>query len=240
MSYLLKAAEHLNQLEQSANEQLNIASQATAQKIKEGGIVHLFGCGHSSLIAQEPYYRAGGLVPVCPLVIDPLTLNQGAVRASEYEKTAGFVEGYLTKEDIREEDVLLVISTSGRNPAPIDVAQYGREKGAYVIGLLSMKYSASQPSRHHSGKRLEDTVDTVIDTQVPLGDAAIKEEGISQAFAPLSSVVGVSLIQDLLAKTIVRLKDIGEEPPIFMSGNLDGVAEHNHKLVERYKDRIRF
>ncbi|GGF29370.1 hypothetical protein GCM10010954_30630 [Halobacillus andaensis] len=240
MSYLSKVAEQIHHLEQSTNEQLTSISQTIATKLKAGGIIHLFGCGHSSLLAQEPYYRAGGLVPVRPLVIEPLMLQQGAVQSSVYEKTSHFVHDYVTEEDVREEDVLIVISTSGRNPAPIDAANFGGEKGAYVIGMLSMEYSTTQPSRHVSGKRLEDVVDAVIDTQVPLGDALLKEEGIPQAFGPLSSVVGVALIQDLLAKTVVHLKEMGEEPPVFMSGNLDGVDEHNRKLVEKYKHRIQF
>ncbi|MCP3032537.1 SIS domain-containing protein [Halobacillus sp. A1] len=240
LSYLSKAAAHISQLEQTTNDQLTAISQTIAKRLKSSGIIHLFGCGHSSLLAQEPYYRAGGLVPVRPLIIEPLTLSQGAVQSSEYEKTDHFVHDYLTKEDIRKEDVLIVISTSGRNPAPIDTAAYARECGAYVIGLLSAQYAATQPSRHQSGKRLEDVVDTVIDTQIPVGDAAITEEGISEAFAPLSSVVGTALIHDLLAKTIVGLKEMGEDPPIFRSGNVDGADEHNRKLVKRYRDRIEF
>ncbi|MCP3027843.1 sugar isomerase domain-containing protein [Halobacillus sp. A5] len=238
MSYLSKAADLLRQLEHSGDRRG--ISTVIAEKLKAGGIIHLFGCGHSSLLAQEPYYRAGGLVPVRPLVIEPLLLSQGAVQSSIAEKTNGFVHDYLAGEDIREDDVLIVISTSGRNPAPVDAALFGQEQGTYTIGLLSMEYSNGQPSRHNSGKRLEDVVEAVIDTQVPVGDAVLNEEGIAQFFAPLSSVAGTALLQDLLAKTIVSLKDMGEEPPIFMSGNLDGVEEHNRRLVERYKDRIEF
>ncbi|MFG6147734.1 sugar isomerase domain-containing protein [Halobacillus sp. B23F22_1] len=240
MSYLSKAAEQILRLEESTNERMTSISQTIAEKLKAGGIIHLFGCGHSSLLAQEPYYRAGGLVPVRPIIIEPLMLHHGAVKSSVYEKTSHLVQDHIAEEDVREEDVLIVISTSGRNPAPIDAAKFGRKKCAYVIGMLSMEYASNQPSRHESGKRLEDVVDAVIDTQVPLGDALLKEEGVPTAFAPLSSVVGVALIQDLLAKTVVRLKEMGEVPPVFMSGNLDGVEEHNSKLVERYKHRIEF
>ncbi|MFC7062112.1 sugar isomerase domain-containing protein [Halobacillus seohaensis] len=240
LSYLSKVSDQLMNLEKSTSTHLTSVSRMITEQLNKDGIIHLFGCGHSSLLAQEPYYRAGGLVPIRPMIIEPLTLSQGAVQSSEYEKTPNFAEGYLAAEDVRAEDVVIVISTSGRNPAPIDVANYSRGKGAYVIGLMSMEYSFTQPSRHPSGKRLEEVVDIVIDTQVPIGDAALEVEGIAQAFAPVSSVIGAALIQDLLAKTIVSLQESGEEPPIFLSGNLDGVEEHNRKLIEKYQDRIKF
>ncbi|WP_079525506.1 sugar isomerase domain-containing protein [Halobacillus hunanensis] len=240
MNYLLKAAEQLRNLELSTTGQLTTVSQAMAEQLKQEGIIHLFGCGHSSLIAQEPYYRAGGLVPVRPIMIESLMLHEGALQSSVNEKTVNYVNDVLAGEDIRERDVLIVISTSGRNPAPIDAAMFGRERGAYVIGLMSREYTQSQPSRHPSGKRLEDVVNAVIDTQVPVGDAILKEEGIAHAFAPSSSVIGTALLQDLFAKTIVSLKELGEDPPIFLSGNVDGSEQHNQSLVEKYKDRIQF
>ncbi|UOQ91732.1 SIS domain-containing protein [Halobacillus shinanisalinarum] len=240
MDYLSKVAEQLKSLQASTSGQLTSIGGLIAEQLRQGGIIHLFGCGHSSLLAQEPFYRAGGLVPVRPITIEPLMLHQGAVQSSIKEKTVDFVNDYLLEEDIREGDVLIVISTSGRNPAPIDVALFGQKKGAYVIGLMSKKYASSQPSRHPSGKRLEQVVDVVIDTQVSVGDSMIEKEGIAQAFAPASSVIGTALIQALFAKTIVCFKELGEAPPIFLSGNIDGVEQHNQSLVEKYKDRIKF
>ncbi|MFD2923267.1 SIS domain-containing protein [Halobacillus naozhouensis] len=240
MNYLVKVAEQLKNLELSTHCQLTTISQTVAEYLKQGQIIHLFGCGHSSLIAQEPYYRAGGLVPVRPILIESLMLHQGALQSSVNEKTVDYVHDSLANEDIREGDILIVISTSGRNPAPIDVAMFGQERGAYVIGLMSREYTQSQPARHPSGKRLEEVVNVVIDTQVPVGDAVLEKEGIAQAFAPASSVIGTVLIQDLFAKTIVSLKELGVDPPIFQSGNIDGSEQHNKTLVEKYKDRIQF
>ncbi|ASF38258.1 SIS domain-containing protein [Halobacillus halophilus] len=240
MSYLLQAAERLERLDRDTGEQLNSISREIAHRLKNKGVIHVFGCGHSGLIAQEPYYRAGGLVPVRPILVEPLMLHKGAVKSSQYEKQPGFIQSYLEKEDIREGDVFLVISTSGRNPAPIDAAIYAREKGAYVIGMLSMDYADNFPSRHPSGKRLEEVVEEVVDTQIRAGDTSQEAEGVSQAFAPMSSVIGTALLQSLLAQVILSYRDLGETPPIFLSGNLEGVQEHNSELVETYKDRISF
>ncbi|WP_082233241.1 sugar isomerase domain-containing protein [Halobacillus massiliensis] len=237
MTYLSKVIRHLQELETSNTKELG---RRITERLINGGIIQLFGCGHSSLLAQEPYYRAGGLVPVKPIIIEPLMLHEGPVRSSAYEKTSHYVENYLEDVDLRKEDTLIIISTSGRNPAPIDTALWGKKKGAYVLGILSKAYSISQPSRHLSGKRLEDVVDDVIDTNIPVGDAILEEGSTGQPFAPASSVAGIALLQNLLAEVVTCYKEFGEEPPIFWSGNLDGVEEHNKRLIEKFEHRINF
>ncbi|MCA0970909.1 SIS domain-containing protein [Halobacillus litoralis] len=234
MSYLSKAVETLNIIESEEGPVITAVGRQLADVIEGGGILHTFGCGHSGLLAQDAYYRAGGLVPVRPITIEPLMLHEGARRSSELERTPDFVTPYLEKEPVRDGDMVLVISVSGRNPAPVDTARFFKKKGIKVIALTSLAYSDTQPSRHVSGQRLEDVADWTIDLHVPVGDAAMSAEGLDQAFSPLSSVAGTAALHALFSKTIEDLHGRGVDVPIFKSGNIDGSDAHNEKMIERY------
>ncbi|WP_027953875.1 sugar isomerase domain-containing protein [Halobacillus kuroshimensis] len=237
MSYLMDVTRRLQALAGSQSEAFEVISRRYAEVISRGGVIHMFGCGHSSLIAQEAYYRAGGLVPVRPIMIEPLMLHQGAAMASRNERTPGFVHPYLEKEDVKPEDAVLVISTSGRNPAPVEAAEFFKEMGVYTTALTSLRYADSQPSRMDSGKRLEDVAENVIDMEVPVGDAVMKGKGTD--YSPVSTVLGTAIIHELLTRTIQHLERSGNEVPIFKSGNVDGSDEHNQRMMEHYT-RIRF
>lgn len=237
MSYLLDVSRRLQTLAGRQSEAFATISRRYAEAISRGGIIHMFGCGHSSLIAQEAYYRAGGLVPVRPILIEPLMLHKGAVQASQYERTPGFVGPYLEKEDVQPEDAVLILSTSGRNPAPVEAAEFFRERDVYTTALTSLRYAASQPSRLDSGKRLEDAAENVIDMDVPVGDAVMKGKGTSHS--PVSTVLGTAIVHELLTRTIHHLEESGMDVPVFKSGNVDGSDEHNQRMIDHYT-RIRF
>lgn len=214
-------------------------AEEMAKRLSRGGIIQLFGCGHSHLIAAEPYFRAGGLVPIQPVFVEPLMLHEGAMRSSENEKDAEYIRTFEGEMDIQPDDTLIVISTSGRNPVPIDVAYKAKECGAYTVSIQSLSYTASnQPSKHHSGHRLEEVVDRILNTGVPVGDGLLAWEGLP--YAPASSVIGNALLHATLSRVIEMMIESGIEPPIFKSGNLDGSAEHNERLVAKYGARIRF
>lgn len=236
--YFVNAKERLDLVEKNEKENMFAAAQKVAEAIKNGGIVQLFGCGHSHILTEEVFYRAGGLVPIKPILVEPLMLHEGALRSSSLERQNDYAAEFMKEQDIRSEDVVFVLSTSGRNPVPVDVAQAAAEKGAYVIGLTSFEYSQSQPSRHKSGKHLYNSVDLAIDNHSVKGDAILSYEKVSVPFAPTSTVVGAVILNAILAEAIKILADQGIEPPIFLSGNIDGADQHNNKLVEKYKARI--
>ena len=219
---------------------LELAAEKLATTIKQGGIIHLFGCGHSHLLAEELYYRAGGLAPIHPILPDELMLHKGALRSSRLERTYGYAQTFMKNEDIRKHDSIIVISTSGRNPVPIDVALIAKEKGAYTIGMSSTVYTGEQTSRHPSGEFLKDVVDLHIDNHVPMGDAILQHELVSVPFAPTSTVVGATILNSIIGKVISNLAEEGLEPPIFLSGNIDGADGHNRNLVEKYNKRLQF
>ncbi|MGD7044663.1 sugar isomerase domain-containing protein [Jeotgalibacillus proteolyticus] len=211
------------------------------QKIHNGGIIQLFGCGHSNLLAQEPYYRAGGLVPVTSINVEAVMLHNGGVLASANEKDEALAKKIANLTSFEKNDVLIVISTSGRNPVPIEAAQKARANSIYTIGLLSQNYSKeSHPSKHSSGLRLEESVDDVINNHSPLGDSMLKLKNNDQPFGSSSSVIGTALLHALFTRVVQLMENGGITPPIFRSGNDDDSLSHNQQLVARYRDRIDF
>ena len=237
-TYFEQAKERLELVEKSEKENMQKAAAKVAEAIQNGGIIQLFGCGHSHILTEEVFYRAGGLVPMKPILIEPLMLHEGALTSSQLERQNDYAQGFLKEQDFRTGDVVFVLSTSGRNPVPVDVAQNAHEKGAFVIGLTSLEYSRSQPSRHTSGKHLFNSVDLVIDNHSVTGDAILSYEKVKVPFGPTSTVVGAAILNAVFAEAIKLMADAGFEPPIFLSGNIDGADEHNNRLVEKYRERI--
>lgn len=237
-SYFKQAQERLEFVEKNETPAMLFAAKKVADAIQSGGIIQLFGCGHSHILTEEVFYRAGGLVPIKPIFVEPLMLHEGAVQSSQLERKSDYAANFLKDQDFQKDDLVFVISTSGRNPVPVDVALAAREKGAFVIGITSLSYSASQSSRHSTGKHLFNSVDLVIDNHSVPGDAVLSYEGVDVPFGPTSTVVGVTILNAIFAEAIKEMADAGFEPPIFLSGNIDGSDEHNHKLINKYSERI--
>lgn len=237
-TYFDKIREQLLLVEEQEKEAIGQASGKVAEALQQGGIIQLFGCGHSHILAEEVFYRAGGLVPVKPILIEPLMLHEGAVHSSQLERRTDYAEELLKQQDFRPMDVVFVLSTSGRNPVPIDFALGARSQGAFVIGLTSLDYAASQTSRHPSGKHLHDAVDLVLNNHAVAGDAVIRAATVKVPFGPTSTVIGAAILNAVFAEAIQRMADGGFEPPVFLSGNIEGGDSHNTQLIQKYRERI--
>ncbi|MED4269112.1 SIS domain-containing protein [Geobacillus stearothermophilus] len=236
--YFQKVNERLELVLKHEKGNLKKAAYVVSEAIQKGGIIQLFGCGHSHILTEEVFYRAGGLVPIKPIFFEPLMLHEGAVRSSMLERMNDFAKNFIDHEDIRPEDVFFVLSTSGRNPVPIDVALAAKAKGAYIIAVTSLEYSKSQPSRHKSGRLLYEVVDLVIDNHSVKGDAILAHQNVSVPFAPTSTVIGSAILNAVFAEAIALVAENGVEPPVFLSGNIEGADEHNRRWIEKYKARI--
>jgi len=224
-----------------ADEQQNHIKQVAEKLtgvIANDGIIYLFGCGHSHIFGEDVFYRAGGLAPVRPILIEPLMLHQGAARSSQLEKQDNYIDKHLQEYPITSNDALIVISTSGINPAPIDAILWGKSAGATTIAITSFLYAEKFPSRHLSGKYLRDYADMAIDNHVPCGDAVLTVDKNQPPFAPVSSVLGIFLLQAIFAQVISNLSHRHLPLPVFLSGNIPGSTEHNIKLVNHYSLRI--
>lgn len=211
------------------------AARRIAESLAHGGVLHVFGSGHSAMIGKEVTHRAGSLVPI-NLIPDP---SKGiAERVEGYGKV--LLEAYEKKYGLKPGEVVIVVSTSGRNPVPIEVALEAKARGLYTIAITSVEYSRRLPSRHSSGKRLFEVVDLVMDNCVPPGDAILEIEGLEQRVGASSTLAGVLLINMLMVRVIEELLKQGQVPPILKSQNLEGADEFNRKLLETYKGRLTF
>lgn len=238
-NYFSAVKKLITQVEDEEIQQMQLAAEMISQTIQNDGIIYMFGCGHSHILTEDMYYRAGGLVPVQPILHEPLMLHEGPVTSSKLEKTNNYAASFISEYDITSRDLVIVISTSGRNPVPVDVALYAATRGARTIGVTSVEYSSSQDSRHIAGKKLMDSVDLVIDNHAPAGDALMSHPDMDEKFASSSTAVGSTILNGLFSEAIHMMKDQGHDPPIFMSGNLEGTAEHNQKLIEKYRDKLK-
>ncbi|WP_374110100.1 sugar isomerase domain-containing protein [Lysinibacillus sp. BPa_S21] len=236
-AYFLEIQKLMQIVKEQEYAQIKEAARLIVQRLQRGGIVQLFGCGHSQLLAQDAFYRAGGLVPVRPIIIEPLTLHAGAMASSKNEKDPTIIEQYKDHFDFHENDVCIVISTSGRNQAPIDVAFLAKKAGVLVMSLQSLAYG-EQPTRHQSGQRLEDVVELAIDTHIPIGDGLLHHNEIQ--YAPSSTVIGSFILNALFSEIIENMAISNEILPVFKSNNVDSDLSHNEAMIANYQHRINF
>lgn len=221
---------------------IRAAAAAVTDVIASGGRVFVFGAGHSSLPAQDVVYRAGGLALINLLAV-PGAVGVDVVPAtlgSALERVEGLADAVLETSPARDGDLLFVISLSGRNTLPVEMAQNARSRGLTVIGVTSLAYAEGTRSRHASGTFLKDHCDIVLDSKIPVGDAELTDDRIPAPFAPVSTVVTSALMQAVMATAATGLAARGITPPMIRSGNVDGGHEWNRAIFEEHRDRIFF
>lgn len=222
----------------------NIAAAGTAiaNAVASGGRLFAFGAGHSSLPAQDVVYRAGGLALMNLLAV-PGTVGVDVMPAtlgSALERVDGLASAVLDSSPARPGDVVVIISLSGRNALPVEMAVNARALGLKVIGVTSVAYAEGTKSRHVSGTFLRDHCDIVLDSKIAIGDAELTHEGVEAPFGPASTVVTSALMQAVMAAAAESLAERGIEPPLLRSGNVDGGHEWNGRVMAEYRDRIFF
>ncbi len=218
---------------------VDAAASRIAECIVNGGLWHVFGTGHSQLLAAEVFYRAGGLVPVNAILDLPLSVLVSARRSTWLERVPGYADQLLQDEPVSAGDVVLVISNSGRNAVPIEVALAAKECGATVLALTSVDFSRRVGSRHPSGRKLLDCADLVFDNYGADGDAAVEIPGCGTAVAATSTVVGSALLQSLVAATVAELQRRGHRAPVWHSANGDLGERSNAAFLTEYQHRIK-
>lgn len=221
VGYFQVANDIIARLEATQMDALLKAAEFVTESISNGGMLFTFGTGHSYYLAGEAFARAGGLYPVQIIACSNLSMLDGSARSGRTEKTEGYVACILADYDIRPGDVVLVISNSGRNAAPIEACLYAHAKGAKVIAITNVAHSSHEAPRHSNGKRLMDIADVVLDNCGPHGDAAVELPGLTYKVGPVSTVMGAMLVNALVTQVASNLQERGIEPPVLVSGNVD-------------------
>lgn len=212
------------------------AADLVTQAIASGGMLYLFGTGHSHMMAEEGHFRAGGLAPVCPILVSGLMLHESSTASTRLERTPGVVTAALERYPLRTGDAIVIFSNSGVNAAPVEMAKVGKARGLSVIAVQSNAY-AMQTKPGALGAKLGDYADVIIDNHLPPGDTlvAVGKTGLKTGAG--STVVGAFILNALLTEVIERLSSTGDTPPIFISANLPEADAHNERLYADYRAR---
>ena len=233
--YLNRLIPKLTLLVEVNQKALSQATELFAQAIVNDNMIQVLGTGHSHMVGLEGFIRAGGLGNVNAILDSVLLTNDGALRGSAMEKLPGLAEVIWNEQNISANDVVMVISNSGRNALPIEFAQIAKSKGHQVIAITSIEQSSKYPSRHSSGLKLMDIADVVIDNQVPPGDGLCNVNGkVTGAF---SSIAGMMIMNMLVVESQKAALNQGSTPLIFSSQNVDGFD--NDYVYQHFGSRLK-
>ena len=249
--YLNKCRELVSAVEQQQTA-IGQAADWFADTILSGRMVHLFGSGHSRILVEEMWPRYGSFPGFNPIVELSLSFHNlvvganGQRQAMFLENVSGLAERILRNFAFTPKDSALVISSSGCNVVPIEMAAGFRQRSVRVVALISRQHSDASRSQHSSGKKLQDFADLVLDTGAPAGDAMVRVEGLESPVAPGSTVGGCLLVNSVKAELAERLSRAGHPPTVLTAGALVGADraaalfesaydEHARRLAKLYE-----
>jgi uncharacterized phosphosugar-binding protein len=231
-----KVIETIEDVSRTQSDNIETASQWIAESIEAGGVLHIFGSGHSHIVGVDLFYRAGGLSPVNAILDYNLTQIGGGrpTRSTKLERLEGYAKIIFDNYDLRTGETLVIVSQSGINPAVVEAALEAKALGLKVIALTSLEQSSNAKSRHSSGKRLFELADLVIDNRIPPGDAVIEiGEGLPKA-APISTIIHCLIMQSIVAEVATRLYKAGVKPPLWMSANVPGGDAWAEEMMKQF------
>lgn len=230
----------LDRILATQQEPMSRAVEAMAASAAKGGVIHIFGCGHTQVLGLEVWYRAGQPACISPMFDEGLWPYNGPLKGSAIEKLPGYAELIFKNHDARPGEVIIVLSNSGRNAAPLEVALAAKERGLTVVGITSMDYTTRVTSKHVSGKRLFEVADITIDNAAPMGDATMTVPGVGPKVGPVTTILNAAILDAMLIEMDVRLAEMGVEAPVFTSANLDTDLSKNEEYVRRYSSRVKY
>jgi uncharacterized phosphosugar-binding protein len=223
------AIDLMRRVADESGESIRQAAEAVAGAIANDKDVLLFGSGHSALVARDACGRAGGLVPA--IAIEDLA-------DGDAERLEGVAKVILGRYDLRPGGVMFVISNSGINAVPIEIALLAKDAGMVAVAITSLAHSRSVNSRHSSGKKLYEIADIAIDTHGVAGDSAIALPGGKLRSGATSTMIGCAIIQAVTVQAAALLVERGIEPPVLISANIEGGDEHNREVIAHYWSRL--
>ena len=216
-----------------------------AQTILAGRMVHLFGSGHSRILVEEMWPRYGSFPGFNPIVELSLSFHNlvvganGQRQAMFLENVSGLAERILRNFDLSPQDSALVVSSSGCNLVPIEMAACFQQRGVKVVAIISRQHSEASRSQHPSGKKLQDFADIVLDTGAPVGDAMVKIDGLETPVAPGSTVGGCLLVNSIKAEVALRLTKAGQPPKVLTAGAVVGKEKATALFEAAYDEHAR-
>ena len=219
------------------------AAKILASTTKNEGIIHLFGSGHSSLIAEDVFWRAATLANVHAIFESAVAGINEVTKTSKIEKLEGIGQVIVDYNRIMPPDAIICILNSGNNAATVDMALAAKERGVPVIAITNVTYADQLTTHHSSGKKLKDVADVVIDNCSLYGDAAVELDGFPQKVGATSTIPAAFIVPALLVQTCENLLEDGVQPDVYYNGHLayedPAIKLHNDALVDKYFYKIR-
>lgn len=213
------------------------ARTAIAAALRARRLVYVAGSGHSHLLALEVFYRAGGIAAAQAVLDEDLMLHRGAERSTMLERESGRAAAVLKAAGLAAGDVIVIASNSGRNAYPVELALEARAAGATVIGLTSLRHTHGVTSRHASGKRLVELSDIVLDNGGVPGDAGLTVPGHPAPMGPTSTIIGVWVLNTLLAEAVAELAAEGIIVDVWQSANAAS-GDNSAALIAKWRERV--
>lgn len=224
---------------------IQLAANLFAATILRGQMVHVFGSGHSRIMVEEMWPRYGSFPGFNPIVELSLSFHNlvvganGQRQAMFLENVSGLAERILRNFDLKARDSALVISSSGCNVVPVEMAEEFRRRGVQVVAIISKSHSEASTSRHREGKKLQDFADIVLDTGAPVGDAMVSIDGLDTPVAPGSTIGGCLLVNAIKAEVAQRLTGAGHPPKVLTASALVGSAKATALFEAAYDEHAR-
>lgn len=234
--------DHIETTQMAAIEQAAIWS---AEAIGSGGLVHLFGSGHSRIPVEEMFPRYGSFPGFHPMVELSMTFHtevvgsNGQPQAMFIERMPGLAEVILSGFDFGPTDVMMVFSASGRAAVPVEMAIGARARGLRVVAVTSLAESQAAPATHASGLRLFETADLVIDIGTPAGDALVALDGLGTPVGPGSTLANAAVVNEIKVRTAELLVAAGLMPPVLTASSLVGEEESSRLFSAAYAEHAR-
>ena len=249
--YLDKCTQIIQKIKAQQTE-IRQAAQWFAETILSGRMVHVFGSGHSRIMVEEMWPRYGSFPGFNPIVELSLTYHNNVVGANGQrqamflENVTGLAERILRNYGLTPVDTALIISSSGCNIVPIELAEQFQQRKIKVVAVVTKEHLQGSKSKRGDGKKLTDFADLVLDTGAPLGDSMITIENLATPVSPGSTVGGIMIINTIKAELAKLLTEAGQPPKVLTAGAVAGEAkakelfesaydEHAHRIAEVYR-----
>ena len=230
-NYLTKINSLLDKILKEEKNKILSSARLIRDSYKKGGQLYIFGTGHSRLLGEEAFHRAGGFAAACPIRDDNLTFKKGAKKATSLERTPNIAKKALSKYKITKNDILMIVSNSGVNHAPVEAAMIAKQKKIKSIAITSVKYSKKAPLSDLN-KRLYEIVDVYIDNKIPPGDSIININKFS--VGPVSTITGSFILNAILIEVADMLK-LEKIFPFYISSNMPNADRNNNKLENKFR-----
>ncbi|MEU7894503.1 SIS domain-containing protein [Nonomuraea sp. NPDC049152] len=243
MTYTRLMIDLLDRLDSTQGAALDTVAERCADAVQNGGLIHLYGSGHSVIPTMDAFPRYGSFAGLHPLTDPRLmwhnVLGPGGVRELLWlERTEGYVEQYLDHEPLTAGDVLVVYSHGGRNAAPVEAAMYGAKHGLFTVAVTSVA-NLERPAEHSSGRRIAEVCDVTIDTGVPVQDAIVDVDGWDRPVGGASTVVACVVSHEIVTRTAAALAGKGVVVPTFVSPTVPGASvSSNDEVFDEHRRRL--